>query len=311
MAASSVPQNRTNPTGIYTAIVLSATTMPGTYLWFYLVFASLCLILGFVGNLLIVIVMLRRKLWRRSFSRIFVQLAVCDTLALVCAYFSKYINVISYAFYGELLIKPSTRIQCISFEYFILLCLSCSPWTLVLVATERMCVVCFPFRGPRFWSPNTASKLCFSVICFLALGFSYSFVTIDVSDNGCIIKNVPTFVKPLVTSILVSAGPFILLGIMSAMTSIILFRKNGNSETTLASKYSNQVTVLVLSLCAFFMVTTFPTFVIGPFLRTNLELNHISTVLNDILAVNYSLNLYLYLMTGKVIRNELRNLIRF
>ncbi|XP_074655742.1 uncharacterized protein LOC141909250 [Tubulanus polymorphus] len=310
MTASSIPQNRSNPTNVYTAIVLVVTTMHGTYLWCYLVFASVSFVFGFIGNLLIVIVMLQRKLWRRSFSRMFVQLAVCDTLVLICAYFSKYINVISYTFHGrKLLIKPSTRVQCIFFEFYLSVGLSSSPWTLVLVATERMCVVCFPFRGPRFWSPNTASKLCFSVICFVALSNCYLFVTIDVCENGCIIKNVPTFTKPLLTSILISIGPFTSLTIMSTITSITLLRKKGKSETTRASKYSNQVTVLVLLLCAFFMVTTFPTFILSPFVWTNPELKNIFAVFTDILMINYSLNLYLYLMTGKEIRIELQNLI--
>ncbi|XP_074658338.1 rhodopsin-like [Tubulanus polymorphus] len=307
MAATSVHRNRTNPTNIYTSVVLAASTINGTYLWCYLVFASLCFVLGFGGNLLILIVMLRRNLWRRSFSRMFVQLAVCDTLVLI-GYFAKYINVISYAFYGKLLVKPSTRIQCILFEYFISVGLSSSPWTLVLVSAERMCVVCFPFRGPRFWSPNTASKLCFSVICFIALIYSFLFVTIDVSDNGCTFKDVLTFTKPLLSSILISIGPCISLAITSAITSITLFNKRGDSGTTRASKYSNQVTVLVLVLCVFFMVTTFPATLVSPHVGTNAGLKKIFTALTDILMINFSFNLYLYLMTGKEIRNELRSL---
>ncbi|XP_074653664.1 uncharacterized protein LOC141907821 [Tubulanus polymorphus] len=308
MAATSVHRNRTNPTNIYTSVVLAASSINGTYLWCYLVFASLCFVLGFGGNLLLVMVMLRRNLWRRSFSRMFVQLAVCDTLVLIGC-FAKYINVISYAFNGKiLLVKPSTRIQCILFEYFISIGLSSSPWTLVLVATARMCVVCFPFRGPRFWSPNTASKLCISVICFIALIYSFLFVTIDVSDIGCTFKDMLTFTKPLLSSILISIGPCILLAITSAITSITLFNKRGDSGTTRASKYSYQVTVLVLVLCIFFMVTTFPATLLSPFVETNARFKNIFAALTDILMINVSFNLYLYLMTGKEIRNELRSL---
>ncbi|XP_074659545.1 uncharacterized protein LOC141912225 [Tubulanus polymorphus] len=307
MAASSVPQNRTaNPTNVYTAIVLAATTINETYLWFYLVFAGVCFIIGFVGNLLIVVVMLQRKLWRRSYSRVFVQLAVCDTLVLItCS--MKYINVVSYTFHGKIALKPSTRIQCICFEYFITICVSASPWTLVLVAAERMCVVCFPFRGPRFWSPKTASRLCLFVACSIALINSYLLVTIDVSDSGCNFKD-QQFTKPLLTSILTSVGPFIALAITSVITSVALYRKKGDSKTTRASKYSNQVTVLVLLLCVFFLATTFPATLFAPFVWTNSRLKNIFAALIDILMINYSYNLCVYLLTGKEIRNELRKL---
>ncbi|XP_074641132.1 rhodopsin-like [Tubulanus polymorphus] len=284
--------------------MVSPTELPGSYyLWFYLPFLSLLFIFGFAGNFLIVIIMRQRQLWRQSFSRIFVQLAICDSVAL-CTNLCMFLNVLSILLYNTLLIKPSTRIQCVFFEYNAMCAFTISPWTLVLIATERMCVVCFPFRGPRFWTPTTATGLCLSVACLVASIYSYLFVTVDFADDvGCTSDEQ----RPMMRTMLISVVPFCFLVTLSSATSVTLFRNRG--EETHASKYSKQVTVMVLSLCAFFMITTFPASIVGPFSWNDSRLKYIFSAFTDILMLNYSANLYIYLMSGKKIRNLLRKLL--
>ncbi|XP_074655678.1 uncharacterized protein LOC141909191 [Tubulanus polymorphus] len=300
--------------GFYALRVQASSQIDGNvyfYLYCSLNFVSLCL--GFIGNIFIVCVMLTERLRRRSYSRFFFCLALSDTVILayqLCIF----LNVVSYYFFGIGIIPLNGYISCCFYEYTVTTC-TFSPYVLVIISTERLSVIHFPFTAKRFWTLKHNSVWMIGllfVICSL-----YSFVWWEIAyvrDMGCI------FTSPIVYSYYMSIGPaitaFIPTFILMLTTSAIIISLRTNKIKTLkSSSASKQATVMILATSIFFLITICPLCTIAVLMTLhsgdsfNESFNVPYKIASTLFSLNYSANFYIYLLTGKEVRDSAKQLI--
>ncbi|XP_074641431.1 FMRFamide receptor-like [Tubulanus polymorphus] len=272
--------------------------------WFQNIFSSIAVILGITGNIMSFVVMLAPKLRNRSYSRFFIPLAVSDTVCLL-VHSCTLVNMFYAHLQNRIIVHASSTFSCILREYAKLISVTYSGWILILLSLERLCVVAFPFSGPRFWTATTAS-VCVLVL-FICIFLSYTVIPLSVTYHttyGCVITESGEAVYSLMGPILVYVVPVItVLALNIAILTIL--RRGIKTDKKDASSF--KVLRMALGVCATFVLFTFTNAVLAPIVlkpewRTKtLKIFAISNSLN---TLNYALNFYLYLITGQEFRRQ-------
>jgi len=220
------------------------------YRWFYLASMSACLVMGAVGNPLIIVLMTGTKLWRVSYSRFFLALAISDLSAIGVNVF-EYLNVICMQTMGRVCVTMNSWGACLLFELVLYSSFSFSPCILMLVALERLCIVRFPFAGPRFWTTRTATITIVSFAALLAGLWSWLFFAIVFNDARiCYYDKIHELV--ILSMIAITIESFLPTSALSVLTSCIIYsirRSRMNAGQTTTSKSSNQTTIMVVTTC--------------------------------------------------------------
>ena len=101
-------------------------------------------LVGFIGNTLILVVMSNRKFDRTSTSVYLSMLAICDNITLFCGPFSSSILNSDIFFLVDL--ETIHMSLCWISRFFIIWARHMSSWCLVLITVERMVVILKPHK---------------------------------------------------------------------------------------------------------------------------------------------------------------------
>ncbi|XP_072179319.1 galanin receptor 2a-like [Diadema setosum] len=182
-------------------------------------------IVGTVGNLLVICVIFRPKIVRRSTDTLIGALAVADFLTSVFLIPIPDILRVPPSWLGEFYCKFifTSRPMWIS--------VSASIFTLAVISVERFVAIAFPFRSKRIFS-HRHTLLCIAAIwaaAFVLNSFAFFVFFVDSVKHDCYIR-FPTpsgsHVLGLTSFLLVLVVPIIVMLLAQAFTVYILHRQS-------------------------------------------------------------------------------------
>ena len=309
--------------------------------WYYTVvvmiwkiFPAIIIPIGTLGNLLTVLIILRQRKNVTSTTLLLICLACSDTLIL---YGGPLRNFISATWHFE--IRNLNDAVCKIHSYLTYVSFQLSSWLLVMLTLERTVCVMFPHRVKELCIvKNTGICVVVVTLSILLLNSHFLYGAGLVEDGGklesfpCRAKyetyeKFSKFVWPWIDFCVYFAIPFsfIVTGNVLIIKKLALARRERqmlqNRKTCRQSLQSKNVTVLLLFLCAMFLITLAPVtvyFIGSPHWIESITskpdprdiqegMEYISfwfTVTNCISYLNATCNFILYVLSGSRFRNE-------
>ncbi|XP_074660962.1 uncharacterized protein LOC141913356 [Tubulanus polymorphus] len=287
--------------------------MGASKFWMEVAVLPVIIFVGFSGNFLIVVVMNVTVLRRRTYALYLTAIAVSDTVVL-CAHFLYWVNFLSLKFGRRLVIVITTDVQCIVMNSLPTVSQHVSAWFMVVIASERFVSVAFPFFARRFLRLKFAGIITVSLvlICLLAALNNRQLY----HDNGACYFNAKRLKRAAqffsFTVVYLPAGSIMIL---NALIVVILVRQSrsvsGGSHDEKGERKVNRVTVMMLTLTFSFLGLSLPHWliqVIAPRGTMTDSVQAAYEILSLMYVTNYSINFFLYLLSGGEVRQEIYKL---
>ena len=282
-------------------------------------------ILGAIGNILALMVSLRKNMRGMSSSVFIATLSIFDIIALV----GFMLGMVSLIYERHIISDSFCR------AYFYLLSTGsmCSAYTVVFMSLERVLIVTFPLKAPNWTSRKRVLIVEVIYITFLALFNMHFFWTAIENPMEMICEY--DYVKythflgkwAIVDACIGSYGPLLLILLMNGIIIVQMHRASNiqksmasNNQNTSKGRGSvnatNQITVMLLSISIAFLVFMTPYAIFQIYLQYILdpltitykkyaEIALINQFCTMFWEMNHSLNLVFYSLTGRKFRNEL------
>ena len=300
------------------------------------IFPSIVIPVGTLGNFLTVLIILRQKRNMTSTAMLLCSLAFSDTLILYCGPLCNFISVtwhIDIRDMNDGLCKASSYLSHVTFQL--------SSWLLVMLTLERTICVMFPHKVKGLCTVKKTG-LCVLVVTLsiLLLNSHFLYGAGLVEDTGklesfpCrakykIYEYFTSYIWPWIDFCVYFAVPFVFIGVGNFMIILTLSRRNKHMSqsrnTCRQNLQSKNVTVLLIFLCAMFLVTLSPVtiYFIGSAhwvesvtsqtdtedVQSGMEvLLFWYTVVNCISYLNAACNFILYVISGSRFKQEIINL---
>lgn len=279
--------------------------------------------LGTLGNLLTFVVLIRKRMRKTSVNTYLLLLACADTGALYCSGFKTWLRLIS----GFELLHVS-NFGCKFFIFLFLISLHMSAWLVVAISSDRFFAVWFPLRSLTMCSVRRARIVSLIGFIMISIYNGHVFWTMHLVNHRCSAdpKNVFMMVYyPWIKLTTYSCLPFTLVLILNICICVKIIpgfrhlpmKQSGNCESrTFHSAGHNdaKVTTMLVIVSVTWLFLTAP-FTLWTFVaRQRSDPGEIAadflakTVCFMLMYVNHGVNFYLYCITGKKFRKELREM---
>lgn len=299
----------------------------GVHLALYVL--PLVILLGTVGNILTFIVLVRKRMRNTSVNVYLLLLACADTGALYFSGFKTWLRMITDF---ELLHTSNAGCKCLMF--FFLVSLHMSAWLVVAISADRFTAVWFPLRSLTICNVRRAQIV--SVIGFIIISFynAHVFWTMHLltrkpGRHYCSPLPSDTFMMdyyPWIKLTTYSCLPFVLVLVLNVCICIKIipsFRhmsmkagSSGDSQAVHSTAHKDgKVTTMLVIVSLSWLVLTGPftlwTFVVKQTNDPQEKANHFlsKTICFLLMYINHGINFYLYCLTGKKFRKELREML--
>lgn len=296
---------------------------PETYAlyWIDKIFFSITLvILGILGNILSFGMLWRVRFRATSAAYYMRALALSDTGVLLALFGNHTMRL-----YG---VPLTNSIYCKLVYFITKWCMACSDWILAIMCMERSIAIAFPLKSKKFLKP-TVNKIALAFVCIcLGAYFSHTFVIYG-SENGLCRQKSLAFdpnIRGLVDySFVIIAAVIIITSNIVIVTCLLKSAKTkaklvgGESDV---SAQTSLVTMLIAISVAFFVMKS-PYFISKIVLdkssgrRLQYDFTNAADaqarlalgIALNLLYGNNAVNFYLYVVSGREYRNELKKMI--
>ena len=308
--------------------------------WIKFISTPIIVIIGIIGNTLSVVVMKSKMLRNKSYSHYLCTLAFFDTLTLVI----RLIRTINEYYMDELNkagpFQSFNNFWCKLYNYVEHCSYLMSSWLIVLMAIERLIAVCFPFKKVIIRKQTGAAIGIFGVFVLVCLSQSFRLIMVEHVEvdqfhnlKTCaagdeylkIYSNLDvyfysltlTFILPLI--IVLSCNCLVLHQIFKIRQELKAKDKNSRYSRIIRSK--NRTTCMLLAVSFTYIVALLPLFTITVFIdicvktmepvdafKTYLKVRPFLEVSVTISLINYACNFFIYILSGKSFRFELRKM---
>ena len=225
------------------------------------IFASICLI-GFIGNILAIIVFSRKKYAKTIFSTYFRVLSIFDTLTILTRI--DYFILVNQSQPLRLI----SNITCKFSLYFVYFMPASSTWILVLISLDRFVSICKP--SWKYLIRNNPKYQLLACLCVVMYNFVFyipffvfqninntTYPSIDgnrtidcINDTETIIDIVDTFNATLI--------PFIIMLSCTIFILRTIFKSRNNANTTSNKIRDIRFAITSIGLNLSFLILTFP-----------------------------------------------------
>ncbi|CAF0945418.1 unnamed protein product [Adineta ricciae] len=295
-------------------------------------------VIGFCGNILCLLVLCRRRLRRNSYTQYLIALAFVDTGAILAEVLSA-LDELHQEEYKKVLIQHS-NVSCKVYNYIRYIFYSMSSWIIVTLAVERLVAIRFPLWSKNICTVVNARRIIFIILLFTMIIQSYQFIIKGLdctpsssSTEGCRCKTIRNHEYLRLDVILTVYVWRVVLMTLLPLTIIItvnvlimskLFNEGSLLDHTNTTCNAQRKMKLVYKISRMLVIVTSVYLVlhvpgssldiikfmyITVFRICNVKWQyyiHISHDIFDLLTnFNYGINFYLYIISGKHIRNEL------
>nr|AKQ63053.1 orphan G-protein coupled receptor 49 [Platynereis dumerilii] len=292
-------------------------------LWIYV--APFIFVVGVIGNVLILIVMMRRK-FQGTTTCIYLRLmALADLLVLIIGMVPEWLSANDIVIFKE--VHPVT---CKLEKFLQYTTGDVSIWILMCFTVDRFIAVCFPFSKTNFCKPGRARFYGFIVLLaaifknlcvFWTRGPVYhssegdnsSLVLVSNCGRPQPFTYFEKLIRPWIVFALISVLPFLVIVICNVMIIRALIESrvvtSGNKIQSNMEKTYMQMTLMCLSASFAFLVFITPSIVLligKPYWDNDSDSYIIAKAVNNQLTyVNHSINFFLYCLSGARFRKEL------
>ncbi|CAF3216051.1 unnamed protein product [Rotaria socialis] len=288
-----------------------------------------CMVLtGVICNTLIFIIMRRRRMCHLSTCYYMGILAIADTSVLLLG-----LTVMWFYFLNRkwsLLLQSTYGCKLISLLFYSVSHISV--WIVCMMSADRCTAIIRPLHASSICTVRRARiSVCLLVLCMVLINIHFLFTHYLSLENECTsYKEYEFFMRriwPWIDAAVYSALPFILLSTINLIIVHGLFRarrstsslqlyqtQRARTKNKLSTSMSRKLTTMLLAVTIFFLLTSFPmvclqiyTNIIDP--NTDLfTQNYIKPLCETLQYSNHCINFFLYAITGKAFRHELKRL---
>lgn len=303
--------------------------------WTECVSTPIIVLIGIIGNTLSFVVMKSNTLRHKSYAHYLCVLAVFDTLTLV----TRQVESVNKYFISGLgepgLFEDFSAISCKFYKYVTHVITVVSSWLVVLMAIERLLAVCFPFKKVAIRQQSGADiaiGVMFILICISQL---YHFVMVDhvlYGFHDCLAGNnylsIYTSLNVYYQWALVFCFPVVFILVCNSMVLYQIFKvrqdvcqNNHPTRYNRAVERKKRCTCMLLTVTFSYIVTLLPLFMLTLVLDIAIKSKDKETagymyitlmpyldICSTIALLNYATNFFIYVLSEKRFRFELRKL---
>ncbi|KAK6180005.1 hypothetical protein SNE40_012230 [Patella caerulea] len=287
----------------------------------------LIIIGGTIGNLLSLVVMLRREMRQTSTCFYLATLAITDTSVLYISAFKTWIRILT----GFELLHVSNA-ACKGIMFLVYFCNHFSAWIIVAVTIERFLAVWFPLKAGTMCSVSRAKFGTFVIASVFILVNSHLFWTAELvsttssmsSDHlmciGYVYKTFVCKVFAWINLMLYTFLPFIVLLIFNILIIINLLKHRQVLTSTMTKddqqtrNNHRKLAITLLTISFVWIITTMP-FTCHALLKPKSQSYHdiavnflTKFICYCLFYTNHSINFCLYCITGQRFRHEMKKL---
>ena len=309
---------------------VGSSVQPLAEMHHYMIMMMMSFIIGIPANCLIIAVIVSRPMLRASsFMQLLLALAVVDNLNLAVTF------ILKLEFFIYEILEPSIwTCQIVAFAFYLFRFMS--SWLVVLISTNRMIAVYYPLKVHIYCSIThtyltiaaiavSGCVLCSPVPILVSVSKVQGRPLCNILGTNFLLNTIFFFLGPFM---FFSVIPFMAITILNTLvirkvwTQAAFRTRTQQAQQTTPASAHNQTTNLVGIMCSvsiLFVVLTLPTVSLWTFQNIcniiygpscvfgNLT---IRKILSNLFTFNYSLNLFIYCMTGSVFRTALIDLVR-
>jgi len=259
---------------------------------------------GTVGNLIVIFIYTRKKLFKTSTGFYFAFSAMIDTLVL-------YFGSIKYVYYGfrrENMLNIS-NFMCKFFRYSIYVLVAISAWTLVVINIDRLRIS--SHMNKKKWQ-ILIIFLMISIISILNIPILIFFE----QENSCVLKNGIKHTINIIDSIFSIFIPYTLMIISDVLMVLKIYKsKNKVLDRKNSQKIAYHYMFLAVGRSSIFLVLNSPIYVF--LVYTSLKENDVDyydkiifTIFNFLFYFDYSMNIFIHLTLNLTFRKRFSLIIR-
>lgn len=294
--------------------------------WLWIIVSPILLVFGLIGNIGILLVLWRMKVFKNLTYIFLFILATINTVVLIVG-LTRYWILATF----DLDIRDISTPGCVLQLFLIYFSMHMSSWTLVCITTIRFLKTKFPFRyRAKYFSRALKALYILTFVICLALDLHFFFTNgLIIIDNEYVCNNTSveyfTFeekVFVLIDLAMLSVIPFVIMFVMNLFIGKRVFKSmafrrlsifNNQSRRRLNRK-SKRITQMLFFTSLYFLITTLPVsvlFVVDSYLpdkksekmEANLELA--KAVLYLFQFSFYAVNFYIYIEISDDFRKNL------
>ncbi|XP_060585202.1 FMRFamide peptide receptor frpr-18-like [Ruditapes philippinarum] len=312
--------------------------------WVKFISTPIVVFVGVIGNSLSIMVMKTKPLRQKSYSHFLCALAVFDTISLII----RQVECVDEYFVSHKA-KPGIfqnfdDSSCKFYNYMSHVITMMSSWLVVFMALERLIAVCFPFKSAAIRKQTGALTAIAILIVVVLFSQSFRFIMIEhlVYDpyfniSDCLAGD--DYIR-LYTSLdvyffqwgLIFVIPLILIITCNSMVIYQIFKVKkavNKDERSLTRRESggrgrnNRSTMMLLTVTFTYILTLLPLFTLSLVMDLTIKFGNMETkryvylaltpyidVCAAISLLNYAVNFFIYVLSGKRFRFEFERLIR-
>lgn len=285
---------------------------------------------GTVGNILSIAVLIRSKMRSTSVYFYLLVLAFTDLCVLYVSGFKTWIRIVT-----DFELLHVSTFACKATLFLLLFCLHFSAWLVVLTTVDRFIAVWFPFKAAVWCSVGRARLLTVALMVIIGIYNVHVFWTMSlyIQSNGpsCMADPKDVFMrKPFEYLKLATYSilPFVIILTLNILiiarlkwSTLLLRKQDSSSLRSVPSCYVSaclgrhaKVTYMLLAVSFTYLLLTGPFTIVvlavpsnpGPSLRAKLML--VKAVCFLLMYCNHAVNFFLYCLTGRKFRYELKEL---
>lgn len=301
--------------------------------WMREVLTPVIALVGIIGNCLSIVVMKSKSLRHKSYSHFLCALAIFDSLSLV----GREIVVIEdlYPRIG----KPGLFVNfddaaCKAYNFFEHVCYLMSSWLIVCMAIERVIAVCLPFKKTILRTNEGGIITIFILFVGVCATQIHRMFMVEHVNGGCIGRDadlnmylILEIYFYLFTLIFVLPVVIVLVCNSLVLYQIYRIRRAARSEKSSSNRISrvirrrHKTTIMMLMISFTYVITLAPSVVVPVVIYTVVRVNRgaggsvvmalipYRDLFEVVAAVNYGINFFIYVLSGKAFRCELRRVI--
>ncbi|CAH1778265.1 unnamed protein product [Owenia fusiformis] len=291
--------------------------------------APLLLVFGTISNILVIAVLMRKKFRQSSWGLYLTILAICDTLLLYMFSLDSWLQIVFKVWMSD-----ETVAGCKVFRFVSYFLVHFVAWILVAVSCERIVFIYFPMKARIVCRRRTAC-IVLGTIAFILTGvnahifWTFSLTEYDGFYYCDLVDNIAEVMGPQFVIIflwldlsIASLVPFVLMIIcnITIITKLIQSDRQRQVATSDSAQKSSttSIAIMLVSTSTMFLMLTLPV-AICMVLSLNDEftstgnnmanLKFAKGIAEFVQQINSVLNFWLYCLTGKAFRTELKTML--
>ncbi|XP_013388761.1 uncharacterized protein LOC106157601 [Lingula anatina] len=280
--------------------------------WLRFIGLPFVIIMGLCGNCTAFLVMCFSPLRKHSYSYYLAALAVFDTWSLVIRSLH-WINLLQQLRGRPPLVVFESTLSCKLSEYLFTAVHICCSWLIVLIAMERHYVVSSPLQARKNCTPKV-SRAAVGCLALAALMIEiYAAVLTDYRPGlGCGMTDSYIVWHYVIATSFVSMLPLILILLCNIHITYLLHRLDYITNIFRNDHKTKRVTYMLLMVSVAFIILVMPNALLGLILTIRVDwiphLVMLAPPFNLLWDINFSINFFIYVISGVEVRRELRGM---